>query len=136
MKCHARFKKQTTGDIAQSGYHLDTTFLSLNQVGGFCDFVFRSLVKSFVHLGRKAVNSALKAIKNKFRAECVGAHWFLSLVDASEGLEKCRRHCNEDRPYRAIRNNPPTMLAISIGDTIPTEPSKPEDSSPKRHKDG
>lgn len=41
------------------------------------------------------------------RSECLNAHWFLSLQDACEKLEACRRHYNEERPHSAIGNIPP-----------------------------
>ena len=34
----------------------------------------------------------------RFRAECLNAHWFLSLADAREKLEDWRKYYNEERP--------------------------------------
>ena len=38
----------------------------------------------------------------KLRQECLSAHWFLTLADASEKMEAWRRFYNEDRPHSAI----------------------------------
>jgi putative transposase len=45
-----------------------------------------------------------------FRAECLNAHWFMSLDDARAKMEAWRRDYNEVRPHSAIGNKPPMML--------------------------
>jgi len=44
------------------------------------------------------------------RAECINAHWFLTLADAREKLEAWRNYYNEERPHGAIGNKPPISL--------------------------
>ena len=44
------------------------------------------------------------------RAECLNAHWFLSLADAAEKLEGWRRYYNEERPHGAIGYKVPIAL--------------------------
>ena len=51
------------------------------------------------------------------RAECLNAHWFLSLADAAEKLEAWRRYYNEERPHGAIGNKVPISLMNLGGDT-------------------
>jgi putative transposase len=53
------------------------------------------------------------------RAECLNAHWFLTLADAQEKLEDWRRYYNEDRPHGAIGNKPPILLQNPGGVSSP-----------------
>ncbi len=62
------------------------------------------------------------AFNGRFRAECLNAHWFLSLADAAEKLDRWRRDYNEVRPHSAIGNKPPATLMISDG--VPSPPSQ------------
>ncbi len=36
----------------------------------------------------------IEAFNSKLRSECLNTHWFLSLEDACEKLERWRRHYN------------------------------------------
>lgn len=58
-------------------------------------------------------NAFIEAFNGKFRAECLNAHWFLTLADAAEKLEAWRRYYNEERPHSAIGNKAPIMLTKS-----------------------
>ncbi|WP_299479177.1 transposase [uncultured Roseibium sp.] len=53
------------------------------------------------------------AFNGRFRAECLNAHWFLSLADAAEKLEDWRKDYNEHRPHGAIGNKVPVDLMKS-----------------------
>ena len=55
----------------------------------------------------------------RFRAECLNAHWFLTLADAAEKMENWRRYYNEERPHGAIGHNVPISLLKSDGATSP-----------------
>jgi len=44
------------------------------------------------------------------KAECLNAHWFMCLADATEKCETWRRDYNEVRPHSAIGNIPPVTL--------------------------
>ena len=46
----------------------------------------------------------IEAFSGRFRADCLNAHWFLSLSDAHGKLEAWRRDYNEVRPHSAIGN--------------------------------
>jgi len=46
-----------------------------------------------------------------FRDECLNAHWFLSLEDAQNKVEKWRQDYNEFRPHSAIGNLTPSAFA-------------------------
>lgn len=66
-------------------------------------------------------NAFIEAFNGRFRAECLNTHWFLTLADAREKLEKWRRYYNEDRPHGAIGNKPPITL-INPGDAPSPSP--------------
>ena len=51
-------------------------------------------------------NGFCESLNGRLRAECLNAHWFLTLADAREELEDRRRYYNEDRPPGAIGNKP------------------------------
>lgn len=58
------------------------------------------------------------------QAECLNAHWFISLADAREKLEDWRSHYNEDRPHSAIGYNVPA--AIHNPDVLASPPLRSE----------
>jgi putative transposase len=64
-------------------------------------------------------NAFIEAFNGRFRAECLNAHWFLTLADAQEKLEAWRRYYNEDRPHGAIGNKPPISLMNPDGAASP-----------------
>jgi putative transposase len=67
----------------------------------------------FSRPGKPTDNAFIEAFNGRFRAECLNAHWFLSLADAAEKLEAWRRDYNEERPHSAIGNNVPAALMKS-----------------------
>lgn len=70
--------------------------------------------------GKPTDNAFIEAFNGRFRAECLNAHWFLTLADAVEKLESWRRYYNEERPHGAIGNKVPIMLTKSGGATSPS----------------
>ncbi|MEM8761433.1 MAG: IS3 family transposase [Pseudomonadota bacterium] len=64
----------------------------------------------FSRPGKPTDNAFIEAFNGRFRAECLNAHWFLSLADAAEKMEAWRRDYNEERPHGAIGNNVPAAL--------------------------
>lgn len=65
-------------------------------------------------------NGFIEAFNSRIRAECLNAHWFMSLADAREKLEDWRRHYNEDRPHSAIGYNVPIAMHYPDGVTSPS----------------
>ena len=55
----------------------------------------------------------------RFRAECLKAHWFLSLADAREKLGDWRKYYTDERPHGAIGEKPPVMLLNHHGAASP-----------------
>jgi putative transposase len=64
----------------------------------------------FSRPGKPTDNAYIEAFNGRFRAECLNAHWFMTLADAQEKLEAWRRYYNEERPHGAIGNKPPICL--------------------------
>ncbi|SLN74185.1 hypothetical protein OCH7691_03707 [Oceanibacterium hippocampi] len=58
-------------------------------------------------------NGFVESFNGRLRTECLNAHWFLSLADATEKLEAWRRDYNEERPHSAIGNKVPAALMKS-----------------------
>jgi len=51
-----------------------------------------------------------RVVGRGLRAECLNAHWFMSLDDARRKCEAWRRDYNEERPHSAIGNKAPIEL--------------------------
>ena len=67
----------------------------------------------FSRPGKPTDNAFAEAFDARLRAECLNAHWFLTLADAAEKLEAWRRDYNDQRPHSAIGNKVPAALMIS-----------------------
>lgn len=96
----------------------------------------RGVTLDFSRPGKPTDNAFIEAFNSKLRGECVNTHWFLSLEDACEKLDRWRRHYNEERPHSAIGNIPPIMLANPTGATSPPDPGQAENSRTERSKVG
>ena len=73
----------------------------------------RGVTLDFSRPGKPTDNAFIEAFNGRLRAECLNAHWFLSLADATEKLEAWRRDYNEQRPHSAIGNKVPAALMKS-----------------------
>lgn len=61
----------------------------------------------FSRPGKPTDNGVFEAFNGRFRAECLNAHWFMTLADAREKLDDWRRDLGEVRPHSAIGCNVP-----------------------------
>jgi putative transposase len=68
----------------------------------------------FSRPGNPTDNGFIEAFNSKLRAECLNAHWFLSLADAREKLETWRRDYNDVRPHSAIGYKVSSALHNSV----------------------
>jgi putative transposase len=73
----------------------------------------------FSRPGKPTDNAFIEAFNGRFRAECLNAHWFLTLADAREKVEDWRKYYNEDRPHGAIGNVPPVAFMTAGSATNP-----------------
>jgi putative transposase len=79
----------------------------------------KGVTLDFARPGKPTDNAFAEAFNGRVRAECLNAHWFLTLADAREKLEAWRKCYNEDRPHGAIRQRPPVSLQNPGGITSP-----------------
>ena len=70
----------------------------------------RDVTLDFSRLGKPTDNAFIEGLNGKFRAECLNAHWFMTLDDAARKCEVWSRDYNEVRPHSAIGNKPPIEL--------------------------
>ena len=70
----------------------------------------RGVTLDFSRPGKPTDNAFIESFNGKFRAECLNAHWFMSLDDARRKCEAWRRDYNEERPHSAIGNKAPVEL--------------------------
>lgn len=70
----------------------------------------RGVTLDFSRPGKPTDNAFAEAFNSRVRAECMNAHWFLTLADAREKMEAWRRYYNEDRPHGAIGHKLPISL--------------------------
>ncbi|MFK4535124.1 putative transposase [Bradyrhizobium ottawaense] len=54
----------------------------------------RGVTLDFSRPGKPTDNAFIEAFNGRFRAECLNAHWFLSLADAQQKVETWRRYYN------------------------------------------
>ena len=115
---------QTLDRICKSGRHPKTIW-----VDNGSEFISRDLdlwayannvTLDFSRSGKPTDSGFIEVFKNKLRAECLAAHWFLILADYREKLETWRRHYNEDRPHSAIGYKAPIALHNHGGATSTT----------------
>ena len=81
----------------------------------------RGVVLDFSRPGKPTDNAFIEAFNGRFRAECLNAHWFMSLEEARQKVEAWRRYYNEERPHGAIGQKAPIMLLARDG--TPSSPS-------------
>ena len=79
----------------------------------------RGVTLDFSRPGKPTDNAFIEAFNGRLRAECLNAHWFLSLADAQKKLEDWRKYYNEERPHGAIGNKPPITLQDHDGAASP-----------------
>ena len=80
----------------------------------------RGVTLDFSRPGKPTDNAFIESLNGKFRAECLNAHWFMSLDDARVKCEAWRRDYNEVRPHSAIGNKPPITPLTRSGTHGPT----------------
>jgi putative transposase len=79
----------------------------------------RGVTLDFSRPGKPTDNAFIESFNGKFRAECLNAHWFMSLDDARRKCEAWRRDYNEERPHSAIGNKTPIALVQRSGTVGP-----------------
>lgn len=88
-----------------------------------------NVILDFSRPGKPTDNAFIEAFNGRLRAECLNAHWFMSLADAWEKLERWRRDYNEVRPHGAIGNNVPSSLMKAVGASSPPMAEEAQNSN-------
>ena len=70
----------------------------------------KGVTLDFSRPGKPIDNAFIEAFKGPLRSECLNAHWFMTLADAREKMEKWLRYYHEVRPHGAIGHKPPISL--------------------------
>ena len=83
----------------------------------------------YSHTGKPIDNVFIESFNGRLRAECLNAHWFLTLADARQKLENWRGDSNEVRPHGVIENKTPITLLNGPVATSPTGRKNAENSS-------
>jgi putative transposase len=95
----------------------------------------KGVTLDFSRPGKPTDNAFIESFNGKFRAECLNAHWFMSLADAVTTCEAWRRDYNEERPHSAIGNKPPITLQIrsgANGQPLPAGADRSQPGGPER----
>jgi putative transposase len=68
----------------------------------------------FSRPGKPTDNAHVESFNGTFRAECLSAHWFMTLNEAKEIIELWRREYNESRPHRTLGERTPNEFACQV----------------------
>jgi putative transposase len=70
---------------------------------------------AFSRPGKPTDNAFVESFNGTLRDECLNAHWFTSLADATRQIERWRVEYNASRPHRALGEVPPAEYARQLG---------------------
>jgi putative transposase len=63
----------------------------------------------FIDPGKPMQNGYLESFNGKFRDECLNLHWFRTLADARQIIEKWRESYNTERPHSGLDGKTPAQ---------------------------
>jgi len=69
----------------------------------------------FSRPGKPTDNAHVESFNGRLRDECLNAHWFISMEDATQAIAAWRADYNESRPHRALGNRTPQEFAFTAG---------------------
>ena len=73
----------------------------------------------FSRPGKPVDNAYIESFNGSFRDECLNVNWFLSIEDARDKIEACRRDYNEWRPHSSLDNLSPRQYLEGQPNKIP-----------------
>ena len=82
----------------------------------------KGVILDFSRSGKPTDDAFIEAFNCRLRAECLNAHWFISMADAKEKLESWRRDYNDQRAHGAIGNK--TLISLAFSDFVTSPKSK------------
>ena len=72
---------------------------------------------AFIDPGKPWQNGTDESFNGKFRNECLSLEWFRNRMEAKIGIERWRRHYNEERPHMSLGGLTPAEFKAQIGTT-------------------
>jgi putative transposase len=69
---------------------------------------------AFIDPGKPWQNATDESFNGKLRNECLTLEWFRNRREAQVGIERWRRHYNEDRPHMSLGNRTPSEYKSTI----------------------
>jgi putative transposase len=69
---------------------------------------------AFIDPGTPWQNATDESFNGRLRNECLTLEWFRNRREAQVGIERWRRHYNEDRPYMSLGNQTPSEYKSTI----------------------
>lgn len=73
----------------------------------------------FSRPGKPTDNAFIESSNGSFRDECLNVHWFMSLADAQEKIERWRIDYNRFRPHSSLGDRSPEEFKEAAGRVIP-----------------
>lgn len=74
----------------------------------------RRISWEYIEPGKPYQNGSIESFNGKLRDECLNEHWFMSLEEAKEIIEKWRKHYNGQRPHSSLGGLTPNELASQL----------------------
>jgi putative transposase len=71
------------------------------------------VVLDFSRRGKPTDNATVESFNGRFREECLNTHWFESIEDAIEKIDRWRWDYNELRPHRSLKGLTPREHLLS-----------------------
>jgi putative transposase len=71
----------------------------------------KSVKLGFIQPGKPTQNAFIESLNRKFRNECLNQHWFKSLEEVRNEIDKKREHYNTVRPHSSLGYLPPVEFA-------------------------
>ncbi len=69
---------------------------------------------NFIQPGKPTQNAFVESFNGKFRDSCLNQHWFRSLAEARDIIERWRQDYNNIRPHSSLGYQPPSVFARKI----------------------
>ena len=74
----------------------------------------RGVVLDFSRPGKPTDNAYIEAFNGRFRAECLNAHWFMSLADAQAAVEKGKLRATYEKRWNDSNTVPDDLTDDDI----------------------
>jgi putative transposase len=110
--------EDVVGVMEQIKYEQEAVPLRI-QVDNGSEFISKALDKwaydnkvtlDFSRPGKPTDNPFIESFNGSFRDECLSTHWFLSLDDAKEKIERWREEYNNFRPHSSLADLTPDQV--------------------------